>query len=151
MDENQHQSQPAAVEETTAEAPSVKEKIQEAAKAAIPNPNEVQAGGVVPQGEKTLAALGYLSFLCVLPLALKPKSAFCQFHGKQAMVLVILFFLMSLITFLAGMVNLGSFFGSLFTIAQIVLIVLGAMNAAQGRMWRIPFVAQVADKLSWDD
>ena len=42
------------------------------------------------QDGQFFAAVGYLSFLCFVPLALKKGNKFAQFHGKQALVLFIL-------------------------------------------------------------
>ncbi len=129
---------------------TVVERVKAEAKNALPPKNSPESLTVL-KGEKMLAALGYFEFLCVLPLALKPKSDFCQFHGKQSLVLVILFFVLSLVTLFSRMVGLAGIFSLLFSTIQILLIVLGALNAAKGRKWRIPFVANIADKLNWDE
>jgi len=100
---------------------------------------------IVPKGEKMLAMFGYIEFLCVLPLALKPKSKYCQFHGKQSLVLVLLFFVLSWI----GWVAKG--LGLLIAFVHIAIIIIAMVQASQGKLWRIPFVAQVADKLNWDE
>ena len=44
------------------------------------------------ESSKFFAAVGYLNVLCFVPLLLKKESKFAQFHGKQALVLFILFF-----------------------------------------------------------
>lgn len=131
---------------------SVGEKLQEQVSRAIPNDaNTTPEQKAVPKGEKMLSALGYISGLCVLPLAMKPKSEFCQFHGKQSLVILILFFVLSVITVLGSMIGVGGFFGFLFSIVQLILIVMGALNASQGKKWEIPFIAQVAKKLNFDE
>jgi uncharacterized membrane protein len=104
-----------------------------------------EGSSVVPKGEKLLAMFGYIQFLCVLPLALKPKSKYCQFHGKQSLVLVLVFFILSWI----GWVAKG--FGMLIAFVHIAIIIVAMVQASQGKLWRIPFVAQVADKLNWDE
>jgi len=103
------------------------------------------SSGVVPKGEKLLAMLGYIHFLCVLPLALKPKSKFCQFHGKQSLVLVLLFFVLSWVGLMMSKI------GALLALINIIIIIVSMVQASQGKLWRIPFVAQVADKLNWDE
>ncbi|MCF7918205.1 DUF4870 domain-containing protein [Candidatus Gracilibacteria bacterium] len=127
---------------------NLKEQISQA----IPSDrNTTPEQMAIPKGEKTLAALGYVTGLCVLPLALKPKSEFCQFHGKQSLVIMLLFFVLSLITVLGNMIGVGRFFGFLFSLVQLILIVMGALNASQGKKWEIPFIAQVAKKWSFED
>jgi len=107
--------------------------------------NKVPSTGIVTKGEKFLAMFGYIEFLCVLPLSLKPKSKFCQFHGKQSLVLVLLFFILSWIAWVS------SSLGMLIAFAHIAIIIVSMVQASQGKYWRIPFVAQVADKLNWDE
>ncbi len=46
----------------------------------------------IDYGERVLSAIGYISFLCILPLLAKPDSEFCQHHGRQGLVLAIMSF-----------------------------------------------------------
>ncbi len=80
-------------------------------------------GLVVTKQEKTVAALGYIYFLCVLPLAFKRDSAYCQFHGKQALVLAILFFILSWLGVFSG------FLGGLFYIIQLIVTIIAFIQA----------------------
>ncbi len=96
---------------------------------------------IATKREKTLAALGYVSFLCVLPLALEPKSEFCRFHGKQGLVLVLLFFILSWISIFSRFVAVMLY------IAQIIVTIIAFLNAVKGKTWKIPMVADVAKKL----
>ncbi len=94
-------------------------------------------------GEKLLAALGYISFFCILPLVLKPDSEFCQFHGKQGLVLTLIFLLFSWIGLL------GIFFVILLKISYILIAGFGIVNAIQGQEWKIPVVEKMAKKFDW--
>jgi len=100
---------------------------------------------VVTKGEKLLAGMGYIPFLCVLPLALRQNSEYCQFHGKQSLVLVVFFFIFSWLAWMSGVLAM------ILGVFQFVLIIVSAMNALKGNEWRIPFVAQVVDKLNWSE
>jgi len=106
---------------------------------------KMQDTTVVTKGEKLLSGFGYIPFLCVLPLALRQNSAYCQFHGKQSLVLVIFFFVISWIGWMSHA------FGMLFGIVQFVVIIFAAMQALKGNKWKIPFVSQVAEKLDWNE
>lgn len=155
MDEqNQTQTTPPVEPVTTPAAPAPaaegvapleEQAAPETAGSVIKKVASAPSTGVVPKGEKLLAMFGYIEFLCVLPLALKPKSKFCQFHGKQSLVLVLLFFVLSWI----GWVAKG--LGILIAFVHIAIIIVSMIQASQGKLWRIPFVAQVADKLNWDE
>lgn len=102
---------------------------------------------VAPQveaDEKFFAAIGYFSFLFVIPLIVKPKSEFCKFHVKQSMVL----FLVSIVVlmFLAAIPMIGS----LLTLAFFALNVLVIYRAYIGDMWNIPVVCDFAKKINFD-
>ena len=60
-------------------------------------------------GEKFLAAIGYFSFLCILPLVLRPASKFCAFHGKQGLVMTIFFLIFGWVLSAFGSLALGSY------------------------------------------
>lgn len=96
---------------------------------------------VVTTQEKNLSALGYISFLCVLPLCRQQDSKFCTFHGKQGMIITIIFFILNW---------LGEFswvLWFLLFLLHIGLMVLGIYHSIQGKIYRIPFIADVADKM----
>ncbi len=94
-------------------------------------------------GEKLLSALGYISFFCILPLVLKPESKFCQFHGKQGLVLTLVFLFFSWLSLF------GAFFVILLKITYISIAVFGMVNAIQGQKKAIPFVEKMAQRLDW--
>ena len=101
------------------------------------------ASELVPQGEKLLATLGYFGFLCVLPIALKPKSKLCQLHGKQAMVIAIVFLIFSWLTILSV------WFGVLLFLLHVGISVWGMLNAWRGKEESMPFIGDIAKNLKW--
>ena len=101
------------------------------------------ASELVPKGEKLLATLGYFGPLCILPLALKPKSKLCQMHGKQALVIFITFLIFSWLGWISGGIQL------LLNIVQVGLSVWGMMNAWKGKEKSLPFFGEIAAKLKW--
>lgn len=124
-----------------AEATPVKE--EEALKD-DPNKASNMQKEAMPQGEKLLAMLGYIGFLCVLPLAIKPKSEFCQHHGKQGLVLCLIFILFGWLGWLGGGMAI------LLGLIHVGLALWGIVNAKSGAMWNMPMVSEVAKKLKWD-
>jgi fumarate reductase subunit D len=94
--------------------------------------------------DRFIAAIGYLGVLCVVPLVFKRDSAFAMHHGKQGLVLLIAW----MILWLGNIVPiLGQIVWMLGTIALIILIILGMINALQGRMWEMPFLGGFAKDL----
>ncbi len=99
----------------------------------------------VSKSEKFLAAIGYFWFLCVLPLALKPDSEFCKWHGKQALLLSILFFFFTAFGFI---INVFIWWGlTLIAIFQLVISIIGFIKANRGKLWNMPLFGEIARKL----
>jgi len=92
---------------------------------------------------RVLAAVGYLGILFVLPLALMPRNRFCKAHAKQALVLFITASLASMLS------CFGTFFGGgMLALLAFILSVVGLINAAQGKLWKIPGVWDIAHKIN---
>lgn len=91
----------------------------------------------VTETEKTIAAIGYISFLCLLPLLLKRDSNFAQFHGKQALLLAIFWFVVHFISAFIPALNL----------IEILVIVYCAYTAYQGKYFKLPILGDEAEKL----
>lgn len=106
-------------------------------KAEEPKTNEPESN--IPEDERILSAIGYLGPLCVLPLFLKPKSKYCQFHGKQGLIMMLIW-IAFLILFAAIPI-----FGIIFFFFML-LILFSMYNAYMGKMWKIPVVGDFAEK-----
>jgi len=101
------------------------------------------ASELVPKGEKLLATLGYFGPLCILPIALKPKSKLCQMHGKQALVIFIVFLIFSWLGWLSGTL------AALLNIIQVGISIWGMASAWKGKEKAMPFFGEIAAKLKW--
>jgi len=95
--------------------------------------------------ERTIAALSYLGFFAIVPFYLKKESRFCRFHGKQGMLVAIIFFLASLFQVL-------DFFMDLVLILQFVIFIWMGFAALSGKWKKMPFIysmsCQLEDQLS---
>lgn len=105
-----------------------------------PQPTQAQSSPVA-EDEKFFAALGYFGPLFVIPLVVKPKSAYCKFHATQSMVM----FLISIVV----LVVLASIpaIGSLLTLGLFALYILALYRAYKGDLWKIPVVSVFAAKV----
>lgn len=110
----------------------------------IPTDNDPD---VISKGEKILSGIGYLSFLCILPLVLKPKSEFCQIHGKQGLILVILW-MISLPIRIVGDYVVGGWFSGFLGLAFFLVLCYGIFTVSKGKK-ELPFLGMIAKKLSW--
>ena len=103
----------------------------------------------VPEGPagKILAAVGYLGWgiLSLVPLILQKDQPFAVFHGKQALVILILMVA-------AGMTRLIPIIGELMWITAVVVLGLlslwGLVQALMGQWWKIPWISSIAEKIS---
>ena len=107
----------------------------------------------IPAADRTLAFIGYLPILFLLPVKLRRQSIFAQFHGRQSGVLFGLWLLVCLldaiILFAFGTppepVSLA-LFGVLFVATGIYLFMMavGMVKVLLGERYRMPVVADVA-------
>lgn len=95
----------------------------------------------VTESERFLSAIGYFGFLAVLPLALRPKSEFCKYHGKQALLLAIVFTVLASVS-----VILPRGFG-LISIIHLVITIYAFMQAHKGKLWNMPMLGDLSRKL----
>ncbi len=102
-------------------------------------------------GEKFLAAIGYFSFLCILPLVLKPQSALCKFHGKQALVMLVFFLIFGRIIQILGMIAFGSSFlvHNLVVLTHVGFALYAMYYAYKGEMKSLPLFGKFAKALDF--
>ncbi|MBT7553294.1 hypothetical protein HN670_02395 [bacterium] len=93
------------------------------------------------EANKTIAALSYVWILCLVPLLLKRKSKFAQFHAKQGLLL----FVIEIVGWLVFWIPLV---GWLLLIIVIGLALLGIKNALDGKFWVMPFIGKYVNKFN---
>ena len=106
---------------------------------AAPKDPEVQDG-------QFFAAIGYLSFLCFVPLVLKKENKFALFHGKQALVLFILELAAAILKVVPALGDL------VFTLSFVVfgiLSLIGIVKVLMGERWEIPVVHEIAERITF--
>lgn len=124
-------------------APSAPVPAAPVAPPAAPAGSEAASQMPAPDSdEKFFAAVAYLGPLFLLTLIVKPKSAFCKFHSKQSMVLLLLVFIVFAVLFSVPMV------GSLLTLAIFAVYVIAMYRAYRGDWWTIPMVGAFAGKMN---
>lgn len=101
--------------------------------------NNVSGNSKDVEENKLWAALSYISILSVVVLLTKKDSKFAMFHAKQGVVLFIASILVGWLPFIGW-----------FIISPIVLILslVGIIMAAQGKMWKMPVIGDLAAKLN---
>ena len=96
--------------------------------------------------DRFMATIGYLGILCLVPLILKKDSTFAQHHGKQGLVLLIAW----IILWVSNVIPvLGQIVWMLGSIVLIILMILGMLNALQGRLWNMPVLGAFAKQINF--
>jgi len=97
------------------------------------------------QDNKLIAVIGYLGILCLVPLLLKKESPYAQFHGKQGLVLLIVWIIVNVVMVIPV---LGWLIGFVGNIACLILMIVGIIHAANGEMKELPVIGEYAKKLN---
>ncbi len=95
----------------------------------------------VSTGEKILGILGYLGYFCILPIVLRPDSKFCQLHGHQGLVIMLLFFLLSWLGWMSSMA------ASFLFVLHFSVALVGVIQAARGVAFKFPGIYEVVKEL----
>lgn len=90
--------------------------------------------------ERTIATLSYVGFFAIVPFYLKKDSKFCRFHGKQGMLVAIIFFSLSLFKVLGLIMDLV-------LILQFVIFLWMGFSALSGKWKKLPFIYDSSCKL----
>ncbi len=98
---------------------------------------------------KGMAVLCYLGLLILIPILVDKKSPFVNFHKNQGLVFlitgIVLGFASGLVGFVLGFIPyIGGLVASLISLAvgilDLVWLILGIVNAAQGKAKELPFI-----------
>jgi len=87
--------------------------------------------------ERAIATMSYIGFLAIVPFYLKKESKFCRFHGKQGLLIAILFFFASPIAIL-------NLFGDLLLAAQFGIFLYMGLATLSGKWKKFPWIYNTA-------
>lgn len=117
--------------------------------AAEPVPSSAPAPAAKPAAkasdENLIAALSYISLIAVVILLIKKESDYIQFHAKQGLVLFIAEVIWGVIATLLWFLP---FISWLVWLVFFIVSVIGFIKAYNGERYRLPVVADIADKIS---
>jgi len=91
---------------------------------------------------KAMAIIGYIiPILFFIPLVTDAKdSAFAKFHANQQLILLIVWIIGSVASSILMVILIGFLLYFLLTVAGLVFMVMGIMNAAKGEMKELPII-----------
>lgn len=121
----------------------VKEEVQTSAEQPEAQPKKAagpEREDVTTLHERAIATMSYFGFLSIVPFYLKKDSDYCRFHGKQGLLLAILFFM-------AQLFSVINFIHDLIMILQVGIMFYMGFPALSGRWKKLPYVYDWACQL----
>lgn len=91
---------------------------------------------------KLLAALGYVGILCLIPLLAKKDSKFAQEHGKQGLIMLLVWVVGSFVFWFP-------IIGWLLALAVLIVNIIAFVKALMGEFWEVPVVGQFRSKINF--
>ena len=110
--------------------------------AAQPEMDEEAKKKMIDEG-KAAAILGYIPFMCFVPLIKMKDNPFALRHGKQGLVL----FIIEIIAVIFLLPKISDLVWGMVLVLCLASAVAGIIFTLQGQDWKIPFIGDLADKL----
>jgi len=92
---------------------------------------------------KAAAILGYVPFMCFVPLIKMKDNPFAVKHGKQGLIL----FMIEIVAIIFLLPKISDLFWGMVIVLCLASAVSGIYFAIQGKDWKIPFIGDLADKI----
>jgi uncharacterized membrane protein len=110
---------------------------------------QIQAVGVeaVRDQDKIHLVLAYLGCLCLIPYLTVKDSELVAWHARQGLVLLGAEVVLSVLAGLLIPIG-GGCWGPLLELGLLGVSIFAILRALKGERWRLPMIADLADKLS---
>jgi len=95
----------------------------------------------VTMDEKLWAGISYIPLVALGALVIKPDSGFIKLHGRQGLLIFLIFFFC---IFVYLVPYIGPLFGGLIQLALFVLGIFSMYQALVGNWWKIPVIGDLA-------
>ncbi|MCK4427902.1 MAG: hypothetical protein KAW16_05415 [candidate division Zixibacteria bacterium] len=92
---------------------------------------------------KAAAMLGYIPFMCFVPLIKMKDNPFAFRHGKQGLIL----FIIEIIAVIFLLPKISDLLWTVVLVLCLAAAVAGIIFSLQGQDWKIPFIGDWANKL----
>jgi uncharacterized membrane protein len=97
--------------------------------------------------EKLWAIVCYIPFLAIIALIVKPDSKYIKLHGRQGLLLSIMFFISIFIYILPF---IGSLIGGFIHLAVFLVGLFSMYQSAIGNWWKIPVLGDLSEMIPAD-
>lgn len=121
-----------------------------------PPPPSPQSSKAVPQvsSSNLMAVLAYLGILIIVPVLTAKDEPFVKFHIKQGIALIILWVIIWFFSFVFGILTFAIGFPIFFLSSflwglSVILVIIGIVNAAGGKMKELPLIGSWGNKFNF--
>ncbi len=118
------------------------EDEEKAKQSAQPETDEAARKKMIEEG-KAAAMLGYIPFMCFVPLIKMKDNPFAFQHGKQGLIL----FIIEIIAVIFLLPKISDLIWTVVLVLCLAAAVAGIIFSLQGQDWKIPFIGDLADKI----
>jgi fumarate reductase subunit D len=94
----------------------------------------------ISKNERMFAALSYVWVLCLIPVFFGKKRPFVEFHARQGLVLLILWLVVSLLSWVPIV-------GQLAVLVLLIVSIIGVVKTMKGEEWEIPVLGKYARQI----
>jgi len=108
----------------------------------VKGPEKINIDESVEEG-RSAAIMAYIPFLCFVSLTTMRHNKFALHHGKQGLVLLML----EVLAVIFLIPKISGYFWALVIIFCVGSAIAGILFAVQGRMTRLPYISDFAEKL----
>ena len=115
---------------------------EKAKETAQPETEEEAKKKMIEEG-KAAAMLGYIPFMCFVPLIKMKDNPFAFRHGKQGLIL----FIIEIIAVIFLLPKISDLLWTVVLVLCLASAVAGIIFSLQGQEWKIPFIGDWANKL----
>lgn len=120
----------------------IKEKVSKQEKGEVSD--EKREKKIINEG-KIYAVIGYLWVLCFIPLTVKKDNSFAVHHGKNGLMLFLVWLGLLVISIVPFLGHIISFVG---IIIIMILAIQGIIHSLRGEYWSMPFLGRQAEELN---
>lgn len=93
---------------------------------------------------KLFAVISYIWILCIVTILCAKDDAFARYHANQGLVLLILNVVVGVAGFILAFIPIiGAIVSWILSIACLVLMIIGIVNAVKGEMKPLPFIGGI--------
>lgn len=110
-------------------------------------PPVVQTPEQSTQEERMWAVIGYIAFLGIITLAVKPKSEFCKHHAANGLAIFFIWFVGLIVLAMPSFIGA---IGGLVLLTATVMAVLGILKAMQSYKLELPVLSTIAKAIPTD-